>query len=101
MTFDLRSAAPQSRNMESENYATISGFENLVTFEMQGLRGFTGVELYCFEPFQRKALPGLRARGVMVFAHLGLFLLGCCRKAPEAAGANSFDRAERAASGRR
>jgi Bacterial regulatory helix-turn-helix protein, lysR family len=37
----------------------------------------------------------------MVFAHLGLFLRGLLScKAPEAAGANSFDRAERAASGR-
>jgi hypothetical protein len=32
-TFDLRSALRQVRNVETENYATISGFENLVTFE--------------------------------------------------------------------
>jgi hypothetical protein len=32
--FTQRGAAVS--NMESENYATISGFENLVTFEMQG-----------------------------------------------------------------
>ena len=47
------------------------------------------------EPVQRKALPGLGARDVMVFAHLGLFLRGplSC-KAPETAGAKSFGRSE-------
>src|SRR5262249_54140012 len=32
-TFDLRGAPRQARNVETENYAAISGFENLVTFE--------------------------------------------------------------------
>lgn len=35
MTFDLHNAPQLPRNVETENYATTSAFENLVTFEMQ------------------------------------------------------------------